>query len=254
MEIKFQQVLEMYNSGESTYQIAKHFDTYPNKIRRLLTKHGIGLKSKSEAQKNALKKGTSPHPTKGKKRTEKERLAISSSMAKSWSEIPKEQREERSEMARDRWYDMPEEKKQEIKNLGLRAIAKAAREGTKFEIYVKEKLEENGYSVKLHDKDLIDSECDLTIEDIKTVIEIDGGTHREPRYGQEVLERIQANDKIKDDDLMNIGYNLLRVHYPDKDPLIVKHRLCNMILSTVDQIKEDIELDNQIFYIRLEDE
>ena len=254
MEIKFEQVLEMYNSGESTYQIAKHFNTYPNKIRRLLNKYGVELKSHSEAQKNALEQGIAPHPTKGKKRTEKERLAISSPLAKSWSEMPKEQREKLSEMARDRWYDMPEEKKQEIRNLGLRAVQKASREGTKFELYVKQKLEENGHSVKLHDNDLIDSECDLTIEEIKTVIEIDGGHHREPRYGQEVLEKVQAADKKKDDDLMNIGYNLIRVYYPDNDPLVVKHRLCNMVLSFVDQIKEDTELDNQIFYVGLKDE
>ena len=254
MEIKFQQVLEMYNSGESTYQIAKYFDTYPNKIRRLLNKYGIELKSKSEAQKNALEQGIAPHPTKGKKRTEKERLAISSSMAKSWSEMPQEERERRSLECKERWHNMPIEKQKEIRKLGLKAIQKASHEGTKFELYVKQKLEENGHSVKLHDKDFIEAECDLTIEDIKTVVEIDGGHHREPRYGQEVLEKVQAADKKKDDDLMNIGYNLIRVYYPDEPTLVVRHRLCNMILSVVDQIKEDTELDNQIFYLRLEDE
>ena len=49
---------------------------------------------------------------------------------------------------------------------------------------------------------------------------------------------------------MNMGYNLIRVYYPDNDSLIVRHRLCNMILSTVDYIKENTDLENQIFYVQ----
>ena len=253
MNINIEEVVSLYNSGESTYQIAKHYKTYPNKIRRLLVKHGVEIKNRSEAQKNALEQGVSKHPTKGKKRTEKERLAISSTMTKHYSEMSEEERERRALGCKERWHSMPIEKQKEIRELASKAINKASRDGSKFELYVKQKLEENGYSVRLHDKDLIEAECDLTIEDIKTVIEIDGGHHREPRYSQEILEKIQAADKKKDDDLINIGYNLIRVYYPDDPPLIVRHRLCNMILSTVDQIKEDTELDNQIFYIQVEE-
>ena len=35
-------------------QIAEMFETYPNKIRRILQKHGVKILNKSEAQKNAL--------------------------------------------------------------------------------------------------------------------------------------------------------------------------------------------------------
>ena len=250
MNINIEEVISLYNSGESTYQIAKHYSTYPNKIRRLLVKHGVEIKNRSEAQKNALDQGVSKHPTKGKKRTEKERLAIASAMEKIWAEMPEEERERKALECKERWHNMPIEKQKEIRELALKATQKATQEGTKFERHVKEKLEENGYSVKLHDKNLIEAECDLTIEDIKTVVEIDGGHHREPRYGQEVLDKVQAADKKKDDDLMNMGYNLIRVYYPDNDSLIVRHRLCNMILSTVDYIKENTDLENQIFYVQ----
>ena len=53
-------IIKLYNSGNySTYELAEKFETYPNKIRRVLRKNGIALRSKSAAQKNALKKGES---------------------------------------------------------------------------------------------------------------------------------------------------------------------------------------------------
>ena len=55
--MKETEVIKLYETGSSTYQIAEHFQTYPNKIRRILTKHGVLLKSRSQAQKNALHNG-----------------------------------------------------------------------------------------------------------------------------------------------------------------------------------------------------
>ena len=57
----------------STYEIAKELNTYPNKIRRYLKKNGIELKNKSSAQKNALDKGISKIPTRGKRRSKEDR-------------------------------------------------------------------------------------------------------------------------------------------------------------------------------------
>jgi intein-encoded DNA endonuclease-like protein len=72
-------IIKLYNSGNySTYELAEKFETYPNKIRRILRKNGIPLRSKSAAQKNALKKGRASHPTKGKtipKFTQNKRLS-----------------------------------------------------------------------------------------------------------------------------------------------------------------------------------
>ena len=51
-------VIKLYNKeNRSTYEIAEMLETYPNKIRRTLKKHGYELKSKSSAQSNALKRG-----------------------------------------------------------------------------------------------------------------------------------------------------------------------------------------------------
>ena len=68
-------IVALYNKEHlSTYELAEHFDTYPNKIRRILKKNGVDLRTKSDAQKNALKKGRTPHPTKGTKRSEDTKL------------------------------------------------------------------------------------------------------------------------------------------------------------------------------------
>ena len=72
------QIIEMYNDNNlSTYEIAKQLDTYPNKIRRTLKKHGFELKDRSAAQKAALESGRSKHPTEGKERTIEEKVKIS---------------------------------------------------------------------------------------------------------------------------------------------------------------------------------
>ena len=71
-------VIKLYNEdNHSTYEIAKRMKTYPNKIRRTLIKHGYELKNKSEAQKVALEKGRSSHPTMGKTRSREEKIKIS---------------------------------------------------------------------------------------------------------------------------------------------------------------------------------
>ena len=86
-------IVDMYeNKNKSTYEIAKEFDTYPNKIRRILIKNGCEMKDKSAAQKNALKQGVASHPTKGKKRSEKTKLKISESQAKVWENLSEEER------------------------------------------------------------------------------------------------------------------------------------------------------------------
>ena len=45
-------IINLYcEENKSTYEIAKDLNTYPNKILRILKKHGVSVKTKSEAQK-----------------------------------------------------------------------------------------------------------------------------------------------------------------------------------------------------------
>jgi IS30 family transposase len=100
-------VITMYNeNNQSTYEIAKALDTYPNKIRRTLKRHGYDLKDRSEAQRVALETGRSTHPTAGKQRTKEERIAISSSLVGYWDNMSDKERGTRVKLAKDNWNKM----------------------------------------------------------------------------------------------------------------------------------------------------
>ena len=97
-------IVKLYNSGNySTYELAEKFNTYPNKIRRILRKNGVPLRTKSAAQKNALRKGRASHPTKGKNQSEATKRKISDSQGKVWDEMSDEERQRRSDNGREAW-------------------------------------------------------------------------------------------------------------------------------------------------------
>ena len=99
-----QKIVDLYTKGsKSTYEIASLFNTYPNKIRRVLIKNKIELKNKSEAQKNALDKGISKIPTQGRKRSKEERLKISKSQKMTWSKMDKKKYDSHVTKAKQRW-------------------------------------------------------------------------------------------------------------------------------------------------------
>ena len=182
-----QSIIDLYEKeGMSTYQIAEHLSTYPNKIRRTLKKHGIELKTRSEAQKNALSNGRAKHPTVGRKRTTEERLKISSSVCDYWESMSEDDYKERCNQAFVRWHSMPEEQREHICSLAIQAIQKAGKEGSKMEKFVLSQLESEGYVVEFHKKSLIPNEnleIDLYIPELKTIIEVDGPSHFLPIWG-----------------------------------------------------------------------
>ena len=96
--------LDLYsNHLWSTYQIAEKLGTYPNKIRRLLKKHGIDLRTSSDAQKNALGTGRASHPTQGTPRSEETKQKISDSQGAVWDSLNEEEKEHRSQIGKESW-------------------------------------------------------------------------------------------------------------------------------------------------------
>ncbi|MHA2062154.1 MAG: hypothetical protein ACW963_07695, partial [Candidatus Sifarchaeia archaeon] len=133
-------VIRLYNEEDcSTYEIAKQLDTYPNKIRRTLKKHKIPLKDKSQAQKIALKKGRSAHPTEGKQRSLEERVKISKSLESYWGEMSDQERSRRANQAKDNWKKMSALQREEMRSKGIAAIRAAATEGSKLEKFFEKK-------------------------------------------------------------------------------------------------------------------
>ena len=184
-------ILDNYESM-STYQLAEELDTYPNKIRRTLKKLGAQLKTKSEAQKQALSSGRHKHPTKGTIRDEDTKIKISESVFTYWQTLSDEDREARVETARGNWESMDEGVKDNLRQSAAEAVREAAKNGSKMEIFLKNHLTNSGLEVIFHKKGLVinsNLEVDLFLPTLKVAIEIDGPAHFFPIWGQDSLNK-----------------------------------------------------------------
>ena len=207
-------VREYVNNGQSTYWISEMLETYPNKVRRALRFLGVKLKGKSEAQSNALKSGRHKHPTKGKKRTEEERIKISNSMAVHWGEMSEEERSRRADLAKKQWESMSDSDRIELQRMAAEGVRKAGKEGSKIEKFVKNGLTEAGYDVIFHMKGLIPAEkmeIDLYVPSLKTVIEIDGPAHFLPIWGEKNLQNNIRSDAKKSGLILSENLCMIRV-------------------------------------------
>ena len=198
----------------SVGDIADELDTYPNKVRRALKKHGIKLRDKGAAQSVALKSGRSSHPTKDKGHSEESKLKISESVAQSWENLSYEELEARRETAREQWANMSEEDRIKLRESAIPGIKKASREGSKLEKYIREELTKNGYVIEYHKKGIVPNsnlEVDIYLPEMGTAIEIDGPSHFLPIWGQEALSKTIKSDNEKNGLLRYHGVIVLRV-------------------------------------------
>jgi len=234
-----QKVIALYNdNNKSTYEIAKELNTYPNKIRRTLIKHGYGLKNKSAAQKAALEAGRSSHPTAGKKRTDEQKIAISKGLVTYWEELSDKERSKRVAQAKDNWKKMSAKQKEEMRSKGIAAIRAAAKEGSKMERWVKEKLEGAGFFVKMHVVIIPaeNLEIDLYIPDLKTIIEVDGPSHFLPIWGEDKLQKQVNADLRKSGALLSKGYAVIRLKSLGQESLAKREQMLESVLDQVVKI------------------
>lgn len=207
-------LLSSYKAGESTYVIAEKLQTNASRVRRALKFLGIQLRDKSEAQALVLETGRSDHPTKGTRRDEATKIKISEKIVKSWESLSQDERERRSEMAKEQWNDMTEQEKQALIDSAHEAVRLAAKEGSKMEKYLQIELEKAGFACNIHMKGLIvnsNLELDFFLPDLMTAIEVDGPSHFLPIWGEEKLKKNMKADAEKSGLILNAGYNLIRV-------------------------------------------
>tara|TARA_A100001201_G_scaffold141677_1_gene137704 strand:+ start:330 stop:1094 length:765 start_codon:yes stop_codon:yes gene_type:complete len=234
-------VISLYNEqNKSTYEIAKQLNTYPNKIRRTLIKHGYELKDKSAAQKAALKSGRSSHPTAGKKRTDAEKIAISQSLVSYWEEMSDKEKARRVKQAKNNWQNMSAKQKEEMRSKGIAAIRTAAKEGSKMERWVKDKLEEAGFLVRMHVLIIPaeNLEIDLYIPDLKTIIEVDGPSHFLPIWGEEKLQKQVNADLRKSGALLSKGYAVIRLKSLGQESLAKREEMLSSVVDEVTKISK----------------
>ena len=243
------EIIDMYkNQNKSTYEIAKEFDTYPNKIRRLLIKNGCQLKDKSAAQKNALKQGTASHPTKGKKRSEETKLKISEAQAKVWDNLSEKEKELRSLIGKESWNKKTDEEKREFNAKGSAAVREAGKNGSKMELFILEGLIDAGFTVEFHKKHWLKNaqlEIDLYVADLQAVIEIDGPAHYEPVWGHENLARNQLADMQKDGLVLGQGMIMIRIKTMKRASQKVYRETLKTLLDCLYRIKENYPPENE---------
>ena len=234
-------VIKQYKNHQSTYSIAKELNTYPKKMERILKRHGYQLRSKSDAQKSALKSGRSKHPTKGVPRTPEQKVKISKAVEQRWKNMSSEDKQAFSEKAKQRWDDMPSDKKREMQERAGRALRQTSIEGSKAEKSLKNRLTNAGYDVMMHRKNLIEGkfEIDLFLPELNTIIEIDGPQHFMPIFGEERLQSVIKLDAVKNGLLISKGYCVIRIKYMCKHmSQSVERRLWNLVSKEVEKIRK----------------
>ncbi len=255
MQLDIQKVLDRYDNGESTYVIAAAYDTYPNKIRRILIKHGRELNDRSTAQKNAIKTGRSKHPTQGLKRDTKVKDKISEGVYRSWKNLSEEERQNRVDKSRVQWYNMTEQERDSLRSAAAVAVRKASVEGSKMENFLMVELTRLGWDVLFHKTGLIPSESlevDIFLPAINTAIEIDGPAHFYPIWGEENLQKHVKADAHKSGLLLTQGFVIIRVKHLTKS-LSEKHKrdVLTQLVTVLDSIKNKFPSKNKR-YIELE--
>lgn len=237
-----QKIIDLYTKEKkSTHEIAKMLDTYPNKIRRVLLKHGIHLKDRSEAQKNAILNGSAKIPTKGKKRSQEEKLRISQSLSHYWENMSDQEYSDVVSCAKQRWSQMSEQEKTNMYNAAITAIQTAGKEGSKLEKYLLKELTKGGYKVDFHKKGLIPNhklEIDLYLPELRAIIEVDGPSHFLPIWGEEKLQKQIKADEQKTGLILSKGFIVIRIkNLSDSVSLHAQENLKNSLIETLNRIK-----------------
>lgn len=212
---KMHYIKENYeNKKKSFKEIAESVHTYANKIRRDAIKYGINIRDKSEAQKNALESGKTKHPTKGKNRSEKTKTKIGKSVLSSWEKLSSDELEKRKSKARDNWNNLSQDEKNNILKLANDAVRESSKHGSKLEKYLFRKLLDDGHIVEFHkEQSLVNTklQIDLFLPKMRVAIEVDGPSHFQPVWGDDVLKRNQSYDDKKSGLILGKGLVLIRV-------------------------------------------
>jgi very-short-patch-repair endonuclease len=194
--------------------IAQKLDTYPNKIRRDAKKLNISIRSKSDAQKNALSSGKHKHPTKGTERDQETKNKIGLQVLNAWASLSESELDSRRQKSKAQWDSMTEDQKALIRQSANNAVRNASKTGSKLEKFLLNKLLNNGYRVEFHKEQMLSNtklHIDLFLPTMNIAIEVDGPSHFEPVWGDDALVRNQRYDTKKNGLLVGKGIKLLRV-------------------------------------------
>lgn len=223
----------------STGSIAKENGTFPNAVRRQLIKVGITPRTKSQAQKNFIKKHG--HPLKGRERTEEEKQKISEGIQEHLDSLSDDEivarKEAQAKRAIKKWEAMsPDEKEDNIKKMH-KANRGNSGFGSKNENLVAKLLSDAGYKTVQRSTDFSPRnmwEIDIAIPSESVAVEWDGAVHFEPIYGDEKMRKVMAKDARKEKALVNFGWTVIRCRdHSTAHSLAFCRRAVNQIIETI---------------------
>jgi very-short-patch-repair endonuclease len=247
-----QKILDMYQKQKwSTYQIAERLNTYPNKIRRILTKNGVDLRGSKDAQKNALKNGRSIHPTAGNTMSEETKLKISETQGQVWDALNKKEKEYRSKIGKDAWAQKSEEEKSAFIAQAQEAIRKSSRVGSKLEHFLLSELGKQNLRVEFHKEHWLQNQnlqVDLYLPEYMTAIEVDGPSHFKPVWGQENLQRNIKADQQKTGLILNSGLVMVRIKQDQSLTQRYMRNTLDKLLSLLAKIKQDYPKESERYF------
>lgn len=212
---KQQLITQEYIINKKSFQnIAKENDTYANKVRRDAKRLKIDIRSKSEAQANAISTGSHKHPTKGTKRPDHTKQKIGLSIYENWQNLSDKDLASRKEKARDNWNKKSDDEKQDMVNRANKAVRESSKIGSKLERYLLSKLMADGFKVEFHKEHILSNtklQIDLFLPTINLAIEVDGPSHFENIWGDQSLSRNKNYDNKKEGLLIGKGISMLRI-------------------------------------------
>lgn len=214
-KLDINEVIKNYTDDKmSVYEIAEKYGTYSQKIRRLLIKHNVPMRDKSEAQALVLEKGRASHPTEGKGHSAETKIKISEKAAETWKNMDEKTYEERSATMKEKWDALPDHVKQDMRDKAVRALQEAAKDGSKMEKHIQQVLIDSGYNSIYHRAFKVPGhnlEVDIYLPDYNIAIEIDGPSHFFPIWGEDKLQKQIKADEDKNALLLKSGIKILRI-------------------------------------------
>ena len=245
-------ILKLYQDKRwSTYQIAEKLNTYPNKVRRILTKNGIKLRNSKNAQTNALKKGRAVHPTAGNSMSEKTKQKISETQGKVWDSLNKKEKQYRSDIGKAAWEKKSDEEKANFIAQAQEAIRKSSRLGSKLEHFLLAELGKQNLRVEFHKEHWLQNQnlqVDIYLPEYRTVIEVDGPSHFKPVWGEENLAKNIKADQQKTGLVLNSGLVMIRIKQDQAlTQRFMRHTL-EKLLNLLVKIKQDYPEENERYF------
>jgi len=238
----------------STTEIARQYNLYqPNgavdspKVQRALERLNIPIRNKSDAQRLSLEQGFSKPPVQGRARTIEERMKTGATLVESYKKSSDEEKKKRTRGVREFWTNKDNWKKQtETRRKIGDQLQKTIQEGTFLEKSIAKFLIQQGYSVDMHAKGILEDpslECDMLVKGkgVVVCVELDGNRHWGKfmnRTAADLAHTIQVDMRKNGLVLSHRGVFMLRILYDFGNDLTYVRATLEKVHEVFEYIRE----------------